>query len=176
MDSDATVWNSGKRQLKSRGPRKTPSAELGIFLGSASSNIRSFGPRSCPLLTGSSRLGEVATEGWEKLESTRPIPRTIRTSLDIRSVRAGVGDVPLELLPSLDRFSGRLVLQSTPNSETVVERTYERLGVCRDEAHDYGRIYEAAVDAGANEASLGISPQTSDIDGAGSTPIDTAHQ
>jgi hypothetical protein len=64
---------------------------------------------------------------------------------------------------NLDRFSGRLVLQSTPDSDAVVERTYERPRVRRDETHDYGSIYVSVVDAGTSKASSGISPQTSDF-------------
>jgi hypothetical protein len=111
---------------------------------------KSPGPRSCPLLPSSSRRGGIAAEVGERLQSTRPIFRAVRASFDIRSVGAGVCNAPLELTPTLDRFSGRLVLQSTPDSQAVVERTYERPRVRRDETHDYGSIYVSVVDAGTS--------------------------
>ena len=59
--------------------------------------------------------------------------------------------------PPPRRFRGRLVLQSMPDSEAVVERCYERPRVRRDETHDYVRPCLSVVDAGTSSASSNIS-------------------
>ena len=74
------------------------------------------------------------------------------------------------------RPRGRLVLQSTPDSDAVVERTYELPRVRRDETRDYGSIYVSVVDAGASKASSGISPQMSDVDEVSSANGSAHHQ
>lgn len=128
-------------------------------------------PRSCLFalsLFSSKRSGKEATQGGKDLERSPSIFFTLPASLVGRTVGAGVPDPPLELTPSRDRLSGRLVLESTPYREAVVNRTHYQPCVRGDETPDYGGVDVAVVDSAPSEAAGSFGSRFFDVDATSS--------